>query len=145
MWDIHICTDTHVHTTHHCQAPLTGYKHHASECLACSNTVPCHHTDSVSHSIHQRHSCHIPNELQVCRSTKCHHCAIDGDLEWGGCRRLKQNHSHKHTSHMAYKSFSELTVYSSTGCPPVLLSVTVAWMSLSESALVATVPMTGAV
>ena len=54
--------------------------HHAIECLACSNSVPCHHTDSVSHSMHQRQSCDSPNELQVCRSTECHHCAIDGDL-----------------------------------------------------------------
>ena len=46
---------------------------------------------------------------------------------------------------MAYKSFTELTVYSSTGCPPVSLSVTVTCTSLSDNALVVTVPMTGAV
>ena len=97
----YIRTTTYIHTTHHCQAPLTGYKHHASEYLACSNTVPCNHTDSVSHSMHQRQSCHIPNEVQVCRSTdhECHHCAIDCDLEWSGaCSKLTQNHSHQ--SHM---------------------------------------------
>ena len=49
------------------------------------------------------------------------------------------------TSHMAYKSFTKLTVYSSTGCPPLSLSVTVTWTSLSDNALAATVPMTGAV
>ena len=36
-------------------------------------------------------------------------------------------------------------MYSSTGCPPLSLSVTVTWASLSDNALVATVPMTGAV
>ena len=46
---------------------------------------------------------------------------------------------------MAYKSFTKLTVYSSTGCPPVSLSVTVTCTSLSDNALVVTVPITGAV
>ena len=123
-------------------SPLTGYKHHAIECLACSNTVSCNHTDSVIHSMHQRQSGDIPNKLQVCRSIKCHHCAIDGDLEWHRCSKLTQNNSHNHASH---KSFTKLTVYSSTGCPPVSLSVTVTCTSLSDNALVATVPMTGAV
>ena len=129
---------TYVHTTHHCQDPLTGYKHHAIECLACSNTVSCNHTDSVIHSMHQRQSGDIPNKLQVCRSTKCHRCAIDGDLEWRRCSKLTQ-------SHACHKSFTKLTVYSSTGCPPVSFSMTVTWTSLSDNALVATVPMTGAV
>ena len=71
-----------VHTTYHCQDPLTGYKHRASECLTVSNTVACNHTDSVSHSIHQRQSCDIPNKLQVCRSVKHHHCPIDEDLTY---------------------------------------------------------------
>ena len=78
---------------------------------------------------------------------------------------LTQNHSHAvtpapldstlhvmcqpppshNTSHMAYKSFTKLTVYSSTGCPPVSLSVTVTCTSLSDRASAVTVPMTGAV
>ena len=49
------------------------------------------------------------------------------------------------TSHMAYKSFTKLTVYSSTGCPPSSLSVTVTCTSLSDSASAVTVLMTGAV
>ena len=49
------------------------------------------------------------------------------------------------TSNMAYKSFTKLTLYSSTGCPPLSLSVTVTCTSLSDNALVATVPMTGGV
>ena len=64
----------------HLAVPLTRYTETASECLTVSNAVPCNHTDRVSHSIHQRQSCHIPNKLEVCRSVKHHHCPIDGDL-----------------------------------------------------------------
>ena len=109
MWDRHTYVQQHTYTPHTIVKPLlTGCKHHASECLACSNVVPCHHTDSVSHSMHQRQSCDIPNELQVCRSIdhECHHCAIDCDLEWSGaCSKLTQNyvltqsHMHRLTAH----------------------------------------------
>ena len=36
----------------HLVVPLTRYTETASECLAFPNIVPCHHTDSVRHSIH---------------------------------------------------------------------------------------------
>ena len=55
---------------------LTGYTEIASECLAVSNAVPCHHTDSVSHSIHQRQSCDIPS-----RSIEQHCGTVDCDLQ----------------------------------------------------------------
>ena len=68
------------------------------------------------------------------------HAPLDSTL-----RVMSQPPPSHNTSNMAYKSFTKLTVYSSTGCPPLSLSVTVTCTSLSDNALVATVPMTGAV
>ena len=46
--------------------------------------------------------------------------------------------------HKPYKASTKLTVYSSTGCPPLSLSVTVTCTSLSDTTSVTTLPMTGA-
>ena len=81
VWDNSTSDQSNMYVNQHYSVTvLTGNVQHAQKHLACSNTVPCHHTDVVSHSIHQRQPCDIPNELQICRPTECHHCAIDCDL-----------------------------------------------------------------
>ena len=107
--------------------PLTGYTEIASEGLACFNAVPCHHTDSVSHSIHQRQSCDIPS-----RSTE-HHCSTtDCDLTPEGCIHSTMTHSQSSIPH------AKLTVYSKTGCPPSSLTVMSTWTVYSVRARAST-------
>ena len=80
---------------------LTRYTETASDCLAVSNAVPCHHTDTVSPCIHQSQSCDIP-----CNSTE-HHCgAIDCDLWHQKCASI---HCSTHSSDTQPSIYSCLT------------------------------------